>query len=262
MAQSPSTWNSGCARSQASSSARSAAASTSPKGVLSAGLAVALGLHHQVQVVIAEHHRRRGAQRLDQAQHLQRRGPAIDQVADEPDAVGGRIEADIVEQAPERVVTSLQIADCICSHSRRVYLEPSPPPKNPRRAPRQHRRPGVHHAADRRLAPALPRCLARRTGQQLQRAGAGRQPRPRRSLRLYQGQAPGRRRIAAGHPVAATADDAAAARHGDRRRHHRHHDAATASRPARALARTEARDRLRRGRRAGCRAAARRCRTP
>ncbi len=79
-------------------------------------LAVAFGLHHQMQVVIAEHHARRGSQRLDEAQHLERRRPAIDQVADEPGAVHGRIETDIVEKTAQRVVTALQVADCVGGH--------------------------------------------------------------------------------------------------------------------------------------------------
>jgi hypothetical protein len=84
------------------------------------GLAVPLGLHHQVQVVIPEYHTGRRAKGFDEAQHFQRRRPPIHEIADEPQAVGRRIEADIVEQAPQRIETALQVADCIGSHSRRV----------------------------------------------------------------------------------------------------------------------------------------------
>jgi hypothetical protein len=37
-----------------------------------------------MQVVVAEHHAGHRAQRLDEAQHLERGRPAIDEVADEP----------------------------------------------------------------------------------------------------------------------------------------------------------------------------------
>ena len=39
--------------------------------VFLAGLAIAFRLHHQMQIMIAEHHRGRRAERLDEAQHLE-----------------------------------------------------------------------------------------------------------------------------------------------------------------------------------------------
>lgn len=90
------------------------------QGVFLAGLAVTLGLHHQMQVVVPEYHASRRTEGFDEAQHIQRRRPAIHKVANKPQAVGGRIEADIVKQAPQRIETALQVANCIGSHGRRV----------------------------------------------------------------------------------------------------------------------------------------------
>jgi len=79
-------------------------------------LAVAGGDRQQMKIMIAEHGHGRVAQRDHFAQHGQRIGPAIDQVADEPQAVGVGRETDEVEQLAEFGVAALDIADCVERH--------------------------------------------------------------------------------------------------------------------------------------------------
>jgi hypothetical protein len=42
--------------------------------------------------------------------------PAIHQIADAPHRIVCRIEAQLVKQALQRVVTALDVADCVSSH--------------------------------------------------------------------------------------------------------------------------------------------------
>ena len=70
----------------------------------------------QMQIVIAEHHGGGIAQRADPAQHLERVGAAIHQIADQPEpvAVGGEFQAG--EQRAQFRVAALHIADRIKRH--------------------------------------------------------------------------------------------------------------------------------------------------
>ena len=65
----------------------------------------------QMQVVVAEHGHGCVAERLHLAQHVERRGTAIHEIADEPQPVLGRREADEVEELAELRVTALDVAD-------------------------------------------------------------------------------------------------------------------------------------------------------
>ena len=56
------------------------------------------GDRQQMQVVIAEHRHRGVAERHDLAQHAERVGSAIDEVADEPQPVLARRKADQLQQ--------------------------------------------------------------------------------------------------------------------------------------------------------------------
>ena len=76
---------------------------------------VAGGDHQQVQVVIAEHGDRARAEAFHEAQHRQRMRAAVDEIADQPQAVARRIEAALVEQTAQRRVTALDVTDCVSS---------------------------------------------------------------------------------------------------------------------------------------------------
>ena len=60
-----------------------------------------LGDHQQIEVVVSQHGNRRRTERFDQAQSFQRLRAAIDEVADEPQAVLCQIETARVKQDPE-----------------------------------------------------------------------------------------------------------------------------------------------------------------
>ena len=53
---------------------------------------------------------------MHQAQGFQRLSAAVDQVAAEPEPIARRVEADLFEQALQRVVAALHIADGVGSH--------------------------------------------------------------------------------------------------------------------------------------------------
>src|SRR5262249_16591811 len=53
---------------------------------------------------------------MDEAQRLERLAASIDQVADQPEPVRGRVVVDLVEQAAELVVATLQVADGVGRH--------------------------------------------------------------------------------------------------------------------------------------------------
>ena len=83
--------------------------------LVDAGMA---GRHrHQVQVVIAQHAHRCLAEPAHEAQHLQRVGTAIDQVAHQPEPVAGAVEADQFEQFAELRQAALEIADRVCNNA-------------------------------------------------------------------------------------------------------------------------------------------------
>ena len=72
--------------------------------------------HQQRQVVVAQHHIADVAQRMHQAQGLDRLPAAVDQVAAEPQPVHRRIETKLLQQALGDVVATLQVADCPSAH--------------------------------------------------------------------------------------------------------------------------------------------------
>ena len=81
-----------------------------------APLGVAAGERQQVQVVIAEHDGGRIAEAGNPAQHVERGGPAVDEVADEPEPVAGRVEAEEREQVVEFGGAALYVADGVDGH--------------------------------------------------------------------------------------------------------------------------------------------------
>lgn len=66
--------------------------------------------------MVTQHADQRLADRVQEAQGFQRLGAAIDQVADQPQAVDGRVEVDAFQQALERLQAALQIADGVGGH--------------------------------------------------------------------------------------------------------------------------------------------------
>src|SRR5690606_13553249 len=77
----------------------------------------ALGDRQQRQVVVAEHGHAVLAQRMHQAQGLQRLAATVHQVAAEPQPVLRRIEADALEQALGGPVAALQVSDRPDAHA-------------------------------------------------------------------------------------------------------------------------------------------------
>ncbi len=79
-------------------------------------LAVTGGDRQQVEVVIAEHRDGGIAERHHFAQYRERSGPAVDEVADEPQPIAARRESDEVEQFAELGVAALDVADRVERH--------------------------------------------------------------------------------------------------------------------------------------------------
>ena len=73
--------------------------------------AVSGGDGQQVQVVVAEHRDRGIAERHHVAQHRERIGTAIDEIADEPQPIARRREADQRQQLAELGMATLDVAD-------------------------------------------------------------------------------------------------------------------------------------------------------
>ena len=114
--QARSSCSSGRSSSHSSRASRSGAAKICVKRVVGRAAAVAEGDGQQMQVVIAERHRRRIAEGANAAQHLERGGPAIDQIADEPEPVAIRGEFQRFEQGAELRIAALHIADSVQRH--------------------------------------------------------------------------------------------------------------------------------------------------
>ena len=74
----------------------------------------------QVEIVVAEDGDGGIAQRLHFAQHRERLGAAVDEIADEPETVALRCEADEREQLAELRVAALDVADRVVAHGRRA----------------------------------------------------------------------------------------------------------------------------------------------
>ncbi|MND40105.1 hypothetical protein D3C80_308390 [compost metagenome] len=76
-----------------------------------------VGYREQVQVMVAEHADQGFADRIKEAQGFQGFRSAVDQVAHQPEAIPGRVEADSFQQAFQWVQASLEIADRIDRHA-------------------------------------------------------------------------------------------------------------------------------------------------
>ena len=84
--------------------------------------AVPGGDRQQVEIVVAEHAGDGVAERHHVAQHRERPGAAVDEVADEPQPVARRREADEREELAEFRVAALDVADGIVRHVNRVRV--------------------------------------------------------------------------------------------------------------------------------------------
>ena len=74
------------------------------------------GDRQQVKVVVAQHGDRGGAERHHLAQHVERSGAAVDEIADEPEPVLAGGETDELEEPAEFGVAALDVADCVVTH--------------------------------------------------------------------------------------------------------------------------------------------------
>jgi hypothetical protein len=85
--------------------------------VATMGFAHARRNHEQMEIVIAEHGNGTRAELSDEAQCFERLGAAVDEIADEPENVTGRVERDAVEQAAQLIVAALDVTDRVSSHA-------------------------------------------------------------------------------------------------------------------------------------------------
>src|SRR5438874_8689037 len=69
-----------------------------------------------MQVVVAEHGSRLVAELAHVAQHRQRLGAAVDEIADEPEPVLRRIEGELRQELAQLVEAALHIADRVRRH--------------------------------------------------------------------------------------------------------------------------------------------------
>lgn len=74
----------------------------------------------QVQVVIAQHAHQGVAHGIKKAQGFQRLWAAVDQIANQPQAILGRVESDFFKQALQRLQAALQVTDGISRHQCRA----------------------------------------------------------------------------------------------------------------------------------------------
>ena len=81
-------------------------------------LAMAGRDRQQMKIVIAEHSDRRVAKRDDFAQHGERIGSAIDEIADQPQPIVVARKGDRVEELTQLDVTALDVADRVVRHER------------------------------------------------------------------------------------------------------------------------------------------------
>ena len=72
--------------------------------------------------MVAQYDNRPISQILDVAEDVQRIRAAVDEVADEPETIMGRVEVDMLEKALQRLVASLYIADGIRRHTHESTL--------------------------------------------------------------------------------------------------------------------------------------------
>jgi hypothetical protein len=71
-----------------------------------------------MQIVVAQHANRTGAQSLCPSKHLEIALPPIHHIADQPDPVTPPIEANPVQQFGQSGKTTLNVAYCVCAHDR------------------------------------------------------------------------------------------------------------------------------------------------
>ena len=87
-----------------------------PERVLPVRLRVARGDGQEVQIVVAEDADGGGAERLHVAQDGKRIGAAIDEIADEPQAIALLRKADELEQLAKLGAAALDVADRVVTH--------------------------------------------------------------------------------------------------------------------------------------------------
>lgn len=74
------------------------------------------GDRQQGQVVITQYRHHAFAQSVQQPQDFRRMRSTIDQITHEPQHVGGGVESQQVEQAPQGIVTTLNVANGVDGH--------------------------------------------------------------------------------------------------------------------------------------------------
>ena len=82
----------------------------------------------EVNFVVAQHQRRRRPKRTHEAQHVERLGPAVDEVPDQPEPVVQWIEPRLIEQGPQLFMVTLDVAYRIYLHER--TLRPGRQPRS------------------------------------------------------------------------------------------------------------------------------------
>ena len=87
-----------------------------PERIVPVGSAMAGSDGQQMQIVVPQHRDRGVAEFFHGSQHRQRIGAAVDEVANQPQAIAGWIEGDQLEQLPELGMAALNIADDIVAH--------------------------------------------------------------------------------------------------------------------------------------------------
>jgi len=85
--------------------------------VLAAPFLDAFGNHQQVKVMIAEHRDSSITKRFDVAKRRQRIGTAIDEIANQPQAVLRGIEGAPFEQIEKGLMTALDVTNCVGTHA-------------------------------------------------------------------------------------------------------------------------------------------------
>src|SRR5256885_1754466 len=85
-----------------------------------------------MQIMVAEHDYRASAKRTHEAQDVERSRPAVDEVADKPEAVGGA-EPDLLQQRSQLIEAAPHVADPEGGHpsqklasSRPYLMAPTP----------------------------------------------------------------------------------------------------------------------------------------
>jgi hypothetical protein len=76
-----------------------------------------------VEVVVAEHHGEPGVVLDRPAQQVERTGPAVDQIAHQPEPVGRRRVGDAAQQPEERGERTVDVADRVGRHAERTMAQ-------------------------------------------------------------------------------------------------------------------------------------------